>query len=338
MNNKFFNIFIIIILGIISGVFGSIILFSSSYSKYLVFNEDSLNNSFIIEKTEEYNINENVAIENNVINSKEYTVYIARKNDNNLYKKDSIETSGFFVTNNGWAVVSSKFISGLRVKDDFNFNEYISDTYIVIDNDKNIYEISDSINTNNGIVFVKIEKNVKNIIDIASDADSHIGSKVFSFDKYGEFDTFYIKDKVGDKIDFGILSNLEENPLWFFDLSNKLVGFYDLNDYVSSENIRYFLDKIKDDVDEISFNDIGIKYVDLSSDLYGYDKENYKLGFLVEKILDEDLSFEEGDIITEINGYKVYNSLEFMLKSLSIDSYEFKVLRNEEELILEVKN
>jgi hypothetical protein len=338
MNNKFFNIFITLILGIISGVFGSILLLSSDYSKDLVFNEDSLNNSFIIEKTEEYNINENIAIENNVMNSKEYMVYIARKNDNNLYKKDDIETSGFFVTSNGWSVISKDFLSFMRVKEGFDFKEYIKDSFVLLDYNKDIHEISDSIITNSGVIFVKIEKNVKNIINIANDSDSHIGSKVFSFNKYGEFNTFYIKDKVGDKIDFGILSNSDENPLWFFNLSNKLVGFYNLNDYISAENIRYYLDKVKSDVDDIYFNNIEIKYIDLNSDLYGYDKENYKLGFLVEKVLDKDLPFLEDDIIIEINGYKVYNSLEFMLKSLSIDSYEFKVLRNEEELILEVKN
>jgi hypothetical protein len=226
----------------------------------------------------------------------------------------------------------------MRVKEGFDFKEYIKDSFVLLDYNKDIYEISDSIITNSGVIFVKIEKNVKNIINIANDSDSYIGSKVFSFDKYGEFNTFYIKNKIGDKIDFGISSDLDENPLWFFNLSNKLVGFYNLSDYISSENLRYYLNKVKSDVDEISFNNIGIKYIDLSSDLYGYDKENYKLGFLVEKVLNKALPFEEGDIITEINGYKVYNSLEFMLKSLSIDSYEFKVLRNGEELILEVKD
>lgn len=338
MNNKFFNIFIIILLSTVSGVFGSIIILSSDFSKSLVFADESLYNSVVIEKTEQYNINENIAMENNVLNSKEYIIYIAGKNDNNLYKKNDIEVSGFFVTNNGWAVVSHDFISGLRVKEDFSFNEYIANNFIVIDNESYVYDITDSITTNYGIVFVKIEKSVKNIINIASDSDLYIGSKVFGFDKYGEFDTAYIKNKNGDILEFNFLSDSSEKPLWIFNLSNKLVGFYNLDNFVSSENLRYFLNKIKDDVDIISFDNIGIKYTDLSADLYGYDKENYKLGFLVEDILDENLPFLEDDIITEINGYKVYNSLEFMLKSLNIDSYEFKVLRGEEELILEVKN
>lgn len=338
MNNKFFNIFIIILLSIVSGVFGSIIILSSDFSKSLVFADESLYNSVVIEKTEQYNINENIAMENNVLNSKEYIIYIARKNDENLYKKDNIETSGFFVTNNGWAVVSYDFIAGLRVEEGFSYNDYIIDTYIVIDNESNIYNITDSITTNYGIVFVKVEKNVKNIINIVSDSDLYIGSKVFSFDKYGEFDTFFLKNKNKGILEFNSLLDSDEKPLWIFNLSNKLIGFYNSDDFVSSENLRYFLNKIKDDVDRISFKNIGIKYTDLSSDLYGYDKENYKLGFLVEEILDENLPFLENDIITEINGYKVYNSLEFMLKSLNINSYEFKVLRGEEELILEVKN
>lgn len=338
MNNKFFNIFIIILLSIVSGVFGSIIILSSDFSKSLVFADESLYNSVVIEKTEQYNINENIAMENNVLNSKEYIIYIARKNDENLYKKDNIETSGFFVTNNGWTVVSYDFIAGLRVEEGFSYNDYIIDTYIVIDNESNIYNITDSITTNYGIVFVKVEKNVKNIINIVSDSDLYIGSKVFSFDKYGEFDTFFLKNKNKGILEFNSLLDSDEKPLWIFNLSNKLIGFYNSDDFVSSENLRYFLNKIKDDVDRISFKNIGIKYTDLSSDLYGYDKENYKLGFLVEEILDENLPFLENDIITEINGYKVYNSLEFMLKSLNINSYEFKVLRGEEELILEVKN
>ncbi|MCF7906377.1 hypothetical protein K9L04_00400 [Patescibacteria group bacterium] len=338
MNSKFLNIFIIILLSIISGVFGSIIILTSDFSKSLVFADDSFYSSVIVEKTEEYSINENIAMQNNVLNSKEYIVYIANKNEENLYKKDNIKTSGFFVTNNGWAVVSYDFIAGLRVKEGFSYNEYIINNYIAIDNDNNIYSITDSITTNYGIIFVKIEKNVKNIIDIASDSDLYIGSKVFSFDKYGEFGTSYIKNKKGNILEFNSLSNSNEKPLWFFNLSNKLIGFYNLDNFVISENLRYFLNKIKDDIDEITFNNIRIKYTDLSSDLYGYDKENYNLGFFVEEVLDEDLPFEEFDIITEINNYEVYNSLEFMLKSLNNDSYQFKVLRNGEELILEVKN
>ena len=338
MNNKFLNFFIIVFLGIISGVFGAIIILSSDFSKYLVFNEDSLYNSFIIEKTEEYNINENIAIEKNVLSTKDYIVYIASKNDNNLYKKENIESSGFFVTNSGWAVISSEFTSILKVKEGFSFNEYIVNNYVVIDNDNEIYEISDSIITDYGIIFIKIEKNVKNIIDIASDSDLKIGSKLFSFDKYGEFNTFYLRNKKGDILEFNSLTDLQEKPLWFFNLSNKLAGFYNLDNFVSSENLRYYLNNIKSDIDNISFENIEIKYIDLSSDLYGYDKENYKLGFLIEDVLDENLPFLKNDIFTEINGYKVYNSLEFMLKSLNIDSYNFKVLRNGEELILEVKN
>jgi len=338
MNSKFLNIFIIIILSIISGIFGSIIILSSDYSKSLVFSDDSFYSSVVVEKTEEYNINENIAMQNNVLDSKEYIIYIANKNDDNLYKKNSIETSGFFVTNNGWAVVSSDFIAILKVEEGFSFNDYIINNYIAIDNNSNIYSITDSITTNYGIIFIKIEKNVKNIIDIASDSDLYIGSKVFSFDKYGGFDTLYIKNKKGDILEFNFLSNSNEKPLWFFNLSNKLIGFYNLDNFVISENLRYFLNKIKDDINEITFNNIGIKYTDLSSDLYGYDKENYNLGFFVEEVLDENLPFEEFDIITEINNYEVYNSLEFMLKSLNNDSYEFKVLRGGEELILEVKN
>ncbi|MCF7795766.1 hypothetical protein K9M42_01625 [Patescibacteria group bacterium] len=338
MNSKFLNIFIIITLSIISGIFGSIIILSSDFSKSLVFSDDSFYSSVVIEKTEEYNINENVALKDNILNTKEYMVYIANKNADDLYKKDSIETSGFFVTNSGWAVVSSEFISTLKVKEGFSFNDYIFDNYVVIDNDSNIYSITDSIITNYGITFIKIEKNVKNIIDIASDSDLYIGSKVFSFDKYGEFDTSYIKNKKGDILKFSSILNSDEKLLWFFDLSNKLVGFYNLDNFVSAENLRYFLNKIKDDIDNITFNNIKIKYINLNSDLYGYNKENYNLGFLVEEVLDEDLPFEKFDIITEINNYKVYNSLEFMLKSLNNDSYEFKVLRGGEELILEVKN
>ncbi len=338
MNSKLFNIFVIIFFGIISGVFGSIIILSSGFSKYFIFDKDSLYDSFIIEKTEQYNINENIAIQNNVLNSKEYIIYVASKNDNNLYKKGDIESSGFFVTNNGWVVVSSGFISSLKAEEGFNFNEYIVNNYIIIDNNKNIYEITNSIITNYGITFIKITKNTKNIINIASDSSLYIGSKVFSFDKYGEFNTFYLKNKKGDVLNFNHLLDSNEKPLWFFDLSNKLVGFYNLDNFVSSENLRYYLKNIGDNIDEISFKNIGIKYTDLNSDLYGYDKEKYKLGFLIEEVLDKTLSFKKGDIIFEINGYKVYNSLEFMLKSLNITSYEFKVLRDGEELILEVKN
>lgn len=323
-------VIVVIFLSFASAVFGIYIVFNNDNSKIPVLNKVDVskkvkNTSVVVEKRDEVHVDKDIQLQSSYKDTKSFLSYIAiKKNDGDLYFNTDIIGFGVNITSDGYIVTNETIIP--ESKKDIK--------YVIILNDNKVFDVTSIMYDKYGFVLLKIDNQKMNAPSFTYYDDLNIGSMVYSNNgPFGiEIDT--VKNKKDGVIELS--ENKMSNKYGVFDLGNKLVGFYGNDGKLYSANyLKNVVYSLNNNTGKILRPVMNIEYTDYSNILNVDD--NKKSGFYVTKI-DSLYNFIKGDIIREIDGYTVHDSLDYMLQNYKVgDIINFNVVRNGKEIEMKVE-
>lgn len=329
----FLIIMAVIITSFASAIIGIYIVFNNDNSKIPLLNKVDIskkvkNTSVVVEKKDEVHVDKDIQLQNSYKDTKNFISYIAvKKNNGELYFDSDIIGFGVNMTSDGYILTNSNFMSV-----DKNVNE--NKRYVVILNDNKVFDVVNFINDKYGFVILKIDNQKMSAPSFLYYDDINIGSIVYSNNGPFGMEMDIIKNKENGFIK--LIDNKITKKYGVFDLTNKLLGFYGSDGVLYSsnylKNIIYSLDGKNGAIIRPEMN---LEYLDYTKVLSLDEKKI--VGFYITKIDKNFPEFFVGDTIVEIDGYKVKDSLNYMLQNYKVgDLIRFKILRDQKELEISV--
>ncbi len=340
------NIAILIIIAALFGLAGGIAgqIFSNSYLSEAYYNVPYLgevnlkngapNGALIIRDARKVVVEQDDKIQETINSSKQAIVGIFRKkvlldneekfDVNNYYKLDEDRGQGIVITSDGW-ILTSAFSPNIRTNTDIMLN------YVVITNDKKIYEIDKVIRdplSNFGFIHTKDVRNL-NVAKFDQTARASEGLQVIGVNWQGESFISQVlnSDKNKQSIQssdaykaiIALTSALPDSfkgaPI--FDLSGNIVAAVDNNG-----NIEQFNNYIAEANSLLKYGNIrkaklGVYYINLSD--YIIKDKDYEKGALITKNAEgvaveknspaEIAGLKEGDIVLSVDNIELNSNI-----------------------------
>lgn len=342
----------------------SVLLFNS----YTDFNGQSLNfgrelnlnsygymsPSFIIQEPKKVVVNQDLKVEETItsVKSSLFGVYLKNEDSEAAYNLNEPFAQALAATTDGWVMAAwPQVLKASELKSLIN-------NYIVIDNNRKIYEIEqvEFFPEGGGVfVFFKLENasgfNIRRLLD---DSEIKLGQSMLLASRDAAFSLDYLSAKiidasvlVSDTYPYRLLLNSgrAKGPLFAFNLSGDVIGALDVNGQwlVSAEMNAYWRSLFK--LKTVTKASLGLNYINLSD----FINPNWpEKGALVESFIEgTDVNenpailagFKVGDIITKVNGIELNaeTNLSVLINSYNPgDSIFIHYLRNEVESEIEL--